>query len=379
MGKVYLLGGMSKVVDSCFKNTRSLYTGVGNNTGNLAFQNAIHSHLPGKINRVGWASDQSEISSMGDIGVIPAANQLGAHTNYAHFAKILSGVSSNLVMLGLGAQSGIAGNIPKVSAGTLDWVREVAKRGRGEANIGVRGTFTQKVLHNYGLSQYSEVLGCPSLFTNPDPELGLSIAKKGTKFKRIAVVAGHPKWSHLARIEASLAAMVSSTDGIYVGQHPLEMVELTRGEAINLSIDSLNELRNYSCPHMDSEEFIQWSEKYGRVFFDVSSWMESYRRFDFVIGTRIHGVVLALQAGVPALCIAHDSRTIELCETLKVPYVLSSDVSRGVSRDDLAAIYKFDPKEFDSNRSALANRYISFLSKNELNYVSWLDGIARRQ
>ena len=127
---------------------------------------------------------------------------------------------------------------------------------------------------------------------------------------------------------------------------------------------------------MSLEEFARWSERHGNVFFDVSAWMEHYRRFDFVIGTRIHGVMLALQAGIPGVVIAHDSRTLELCETMMVPHVLASEVQNGITREELPGLFKFDAKEFDRNRRALAKRYVEFLESNELSPVGWLKTIA---
>jgi hypothetical protein len=104
--------------------------------------------------------------------------------------------------------------------------------------------------------------------------------------------------------------------------------------------------------------------------------MEYLRGFDFVIGARIHGVMLGLQAGVPSLCIAHDSRTRELCETMKVPFVMARDVSGGVSREDLGRLFVFDADEFDQNRAKLAAGFQTFLEANGLGSVELLRVIA---
>jgi polysaccharide pyruvyl transferase WcaK-like protein len=119
---------------------------------------------------------------------------------------------------------------------------------------------------------------------------------------------------------------------------------------------------------MDLDEFTEWTKTYGNVFFNIPSWMEHYRRFDFVVGLRIHGVMLALQAGVPALCIAHDSRTIELCETMKVPFVHAREVIHGIERKNLLKLFNFNPDEFDSNRNNILHSYIDFLKNNKLDF-----------
>lgn len=154
------------------------------------------------------------------------------------------------------------------------------------------------------------------------------------------------------------------------------MIALTRGEADLLSEESLTACRDYACPAMDLEEFRRWSKIHGQVFFDIPTWMDYYRRFDFVLGLRIHGAMLALQAGVPALCIVHTSRTLELCETMCVPYVMTRDVAGGISRAALMGLFRFDPDASDSNRRKLCARYIEFLRNNQLQPAVWLQRIA---
>lgn len=104
--------------------------------------------------------------------------------------------------------------------------------------------------------------------------------------------------------------------------------------------------------------------------------MDFYWQFDFVVGPRIHGIMLALQAGVPALCIAIDSRTKELCETMKVPYVMAADIRSGLTRRDLLKYFHFDPDEFDANRKMLAQRFVHFMESNKIKPDASLYGIA---
>ncbi len=94
--------------------------------------------------------------------------------------------------------------------------------------------------------------------------------------------------------------------------------------------------------------------------------MEYLRRFDFIVGARIHGVMLAIQAGVPGLCIAHDSRIRELCEKCMIPYVMADDVKEGIQLQDLPHLAEFDGKAFDRNRANIAKEYQTFFANNGL-------------
>ena len=348
----------------------------GQNTGNLVYAHAISSHL-GNPEVLRFRSPASRINAAGRVGVIQGANQLGAHfLAGAERARRIKDWTVELVILGLGAQSDLAGSMPRIP--DLQWIHEIVARApSGSPNLGVRGRFTLDVLRHHGLGDHAQIIGCPSLFINPDPHLGRRIASRMQRDpRRIAVVAGHESWAHLAEIEASLARLVSATRGSYIVQHGLAMMKLIRGEARDLDGKELVVLRNHVCPDLSIAAFVRWAKVHGRCFFDVRDWIEHCKRFDLVVGTRIHGVVAALQAGVPALCIVHDSRTLELCQTMKVPHILANAVPQGFDRKSLRSLCAFDPVVFDHNRRRLCSHYIAFMERNRLSPPAWLAGLA---
>lgn len=373
----FLLGLSPSIDGVAFRATSELYDLTGHNTGNLAFHYAIDRHLGGGLASAGWASEATAIDAAGVHAVLPCANQLGSHTDYGPLGRKFAALKVPITAIGLGAQSGSYDQLPTVSKGTLEWVRAIADHAVGAApNISVRGPFSLRVLESFGLGDRAVVLGCPTLFIHPDPWLGQRIAARSGPPGRIAVAAGHQRWTHLARLEASLAQLVTDTDGSYVGQSAIEMLKLTRGEFVTLDEQVRSECRDYIRPQSTLAEFARWSEVHGQAFFDIEAWLEHYRRFDFVLGTRIHGVILALQSGVPGLCIVHDTRMRELCETMLVPFVTADQVRDGIKREDLAALYHFDAAAFDRRRQELAGRYVGFLRGNGLAPAVWLQAIA---
>jgi hypothetical protein len=347
---------------------------VGHNTGNLAFCYAINRTLGGNLKTANWSDEPKTIDSFGSIGILTLANQLGSHANMAGSAKSFAQLKCNLVGIGLGAQANNFQQDVKVPQGTLDWVRVIQEHSYSAApNIAMRGEFSRQTLEKYNLADKTVVLGCPTLFISPDKQLGASIASKFTGVpKRIAIAAGHPNWHHLAKIETSLVQMANLNRGGYICQSHLEMIQLGRGESRLLSQETRTSCRSYINPQLTDEDFIDWCNLNALSFFSASAWLEYIRRYDFVIGTRIHGVALALQVGVPALCITHDSRTKELCETMKVPYVEAKDVMTGITAQDIPRLFKFDPEEFDKNRRNLAEGYIKFLTTNGLKPANYL-------
>jgi len=373
-----ILGINDQVDGSCFLTTDAAFGLTGFNTGNLAFHYAMNHILGGNQTFFPWGEPTDRLNDLGKTLVFPCANNLGPHANFGGLAKHFSNLQVPIVAVGMGAQGAPSyEGIPEVPEGTQNWVREISARSpSGAPNIGVRGPYTLEVLKHYGLADRAVVTGCPTLFINPAPKLGQVIASRAEKpWKRIAIAGGHQGWRHLSKIEASLSKIMEASGGSYIVQSPVEMLALARGEADLLSVEALTSCRDYVYEGMDLEEFKAWSRHYFRVFFNVSEWMECLRGHDFVVGARIHGVMLGLQAGIPGLCIAHDSRTRELCETLLVPYVMAKDISRGTTPDDLRARFEFDGEKFDENRRTLAGRFDEFLTNNMIESSSILQKI----
>lgn len=375
--KPFIFGFGPSVENSPLIDTQKAYGLVGDNTGNLAFCYAINALLGGGHNAALWHTDISLLKKMGDVGVLTLANQLGKHVNLGYLNESFRKIDFPLVGIGLGAQASLNKEMIEVPEGTLEWIRIIQDRSpTNSPNIAVRGEYSFRVLENYGLADKAEITGCPTLFISPEKHLGRVISENFTSNpRRIAVAAGHQRWHHLAKLEASLVALSQSGNGAYICQSPLEMVKIGRGDTSELSLESRNECRHYIAPWMSDEEFIAWADRNAYSFFSASAWMDYLRKFDFVVGTRIHGVMLALQVGVPALCLAHDSRTEELCETMAVPYVKAQNYGQGITRDQLPSLFNFDPDHFDSNRKKLAKRFYEFLRKNNLPIAGYLDNL----
>jgi hypothetical protein len=373
----FVFGLDRNLADGASMPTADIERLTGGNTGNMAFHEAIFGSLAAEPPAVKWHEFASRPFDRSDIAIVPAANQIGAHADFGRSAQNWGAMGCSFVVIGLGAQSEIGFAMPDVPEGSRAWLRMLAERSpMGAPNIAVRGEFTLSVMRHLGLGDRATVLGCPSLFISPEPWLGRVIAANTRPFRRVAVAAGHPGWSDLSHLEASLARIVSETDGSYVGQSPLSMLQLCRGEARMMPEGELAACHAYAGAHLGREAFVAWSERHGRIFWNAQDWIAHYRSFDFVVGTRIHGVALALQAGVPELCLVHDSRTLELCQTMAIPHVAVAGLAAGTTLEQLRALYLFDADAFDENRRMLARRYVGFLVTNGLQPAEYLHRLA---
>ena len=378
----FILGLGDSIPEAASLSTREIYRLAGRNTGNFVFTAAIRSQVAkwGNPPNVSLTAASGRLEEKGGVCVIPGANKLGPHMDMGAAADVMEKARIPVVTVSLGAQSNVDYRVPELPEGTLRWVKAIADRRWGNVeNIGVRGEFSRHVLAAYGFDRV-RVIGCPSLFLNPTERLGELIARNATALPtRVAVTAGGPGRRHLARIESSLAQIVTETAGAYICQAPFPMVALARGDFGALSEAELEACREYVDGGASNSAFKSWMRRHAHVFFDVSDWMEFLRDFDFVVGTRIHGVLLGIQVGVPSICIVSDSRTRELCETMDIPHVLARDHRDGLGRVELVRLFReqFDARRFDTKRRRLAANYLTFLKGNGLTAKGSWKSLAR--
>ena len=279
-------------------------------------------------------------------------------------ADMLDQASLPIVAIGLGAQAKDLQSRVELTAGTKRWLQVVAAHApSGGPNIGVRGEFSRQQVERYGAGDRAAITGCPSNLINTDPGLPAKLGEKyrSAKFERIAVPAGLQLWPQLKAAEQALADLVELTSGLYVAQSELDMIRLARGEFDRIELKTLGILRDYIRPKLSHDEFRTWCNRYAICFNDAASWMESMRKFDFVVGPRFHGVMLAMQAGSPGGVVAHDSRTFEMCETMNIPVCKHHDLPARIDAEALRSLFVFDPLAYERKRTELGRRYADIL------------------
>lgn len=104
-----------------------------------------------------------------------------------------------------------------------------------------------------------------------------------------------------------------------------------------------------------------------RFFLDPTTWIDHLAGYDFSYGTRIHGNIAALLAGVPAFVLAHDARTRELAEYHRIPHRLITDRPRDVDAADLYASADWEP--LNRGHAARWEIFATFLRRHGLRTV----------
>lgn len=372
---------------SNFKDFRSFQQVYSANTGNLLFVFALHEILQLSGNTRRWGDQTSDLSSQSDTLLMPLANHIGKHVDMSQMLKSLDRSSTiPIVCTGLGAQLSLEGRgVDEIPEGTWEMIAYLGSRAPTEAaNITVRGPTTLDILKSRGLDRHAVVLGCQSNFLSADTQLGLSIRRRIESLLqdrpsnlRIAVAAGNPHEPRWRKLEQSLAQMASSHQGFYVVQNPADFLRVTTGFSSDVDPERLERYADYVLGTKSISEFLTWMQRYSITFASVPDWQRVYRTCDFVVGTRIHGCMTAIQAGVPAICLFIDSRTKELCEQMQIPCADARDHLNGISVEtciEILSAWQFD--FYDERRAQLAHTFSQFLKSNRIHKTAHIDRIA---
>jgi polysaccharide pyruvyl transferase len=345
-----------------------LLRATGSNTGNLLIGGAIKRHLKAQLSHGDLSKDWDEIKRNFDCVVIGASNFLGHGFDFDHYARFLETVDLPCVIIGLGAQAPRYGCRIDIPEGTQRMVRAISKRC---ASIGVRGYFTASILIEMGIKNV-RVIGCPSMFwacrptlsfTQPDAGNGLTIALNGSA----NVVIHSSDVASARKLEASLARLALEKGCRYILQNEREMMEIATGRGPRYQEETIRVLmRQYGVPHMWPEVFVNAVKEHMTCYSRVETWYEAMKRFHFVIGSRFHGCLIALLAGIPARMFIHDARTREMSELMGLP---SLDIADFKTLDVRELYDSFDPTPVQSAYRYLYQNYIDFLDENRVEHV----------
>jgi hypothetical protein len=392
MKSIVILGTPGFVRDPKRFDDETLLQVLGANSGNLMFQFAATRIIDAPQVHVSRAEvPHANVSVFREAKalVFPAANHLRLGADWTGLASYLENAKVPLIVLGLGAQSPvIGGELATVAAITSDrQVQRLASVFRERAVfVSVRGEFSRTVCEQLGIHD-THVIGCPSALINPDPGLGRSIDA------RIAALRDNESGWHFAAtaaapfeivedpaklaLERTLFRWLVEANGLYVQQSGgVSAMNATNGCWYKLPEDQRQAIAGAIAPEMDFVDFWLFMARAGRFYLGVPEWQEGIASLDFVIGTRLHGNMAAIAAGMPGIIVAHDSRTGELADTMCLPGVSMDDVLSARSIRDVVDRVTFDGMRFDVWRSRAARAMTDAFDKIEVPVAAHVRALA---
>lgn len=341
---------------------------VGHNTGNLLFTNAVWQQLKGHKKRLGYQFMPSEVNASISALVIPAANWLGPHVDFAELAGLIEQLEIPVILIGLGAQDHKFSGRLTIPSGTLRFIRAVSERSH---SISVRGTYTKKILAGFGIKNVT-VTGCPSLYQilQHDAEAKLRVAWK---------IDSGPSLLHSTRHFLGDRSFID-TPSVHLDlfrhayKHRIDLLLQSEREEISMITEAAEKpeigdkakalmVDLYGARHWhDLEAYIQ---HHARVFFGIKPWTRAMTGYGRAVGTRLHATIMALNSGIPAVLVHHDSRTREVGEFARLP---SLD-ARKISLSGNSIQHYVQSADFDSYFAARREHvrlYTTFLADNGL-------------
>jgi len=373
MKGVGIIGSTGNVPRVGFMDTNEAMRRVGNNTGNLVFQYAVYNLIDEAKYLIGqdipW--DMAKVREKCRVIVVPSANFIREDFDLTSMVSFLEKIDLPLIFIGLGAQARDYEQSefdfhPSIHR-LIDLIRERSKL------VSVRGQFTKRILHKMGID-HALVTGCPSNHINPSLELPQVIAQKLKEPMRSFITHGDEPWPKdhsKQQVERKLVAWTNQGASMMSQQSVPVFMEYLRknnpAAATDIPLKREASLHSALMPGTTIDQFRDFIASKLRVYFSVDQWIEDSSKYDFSVGLRLHGNMVAWQAGTPALWVYHDSRTQELAETMELPRIpFKTFIEECATVQDAWNRIDFDPVAYCERRALLKSRIRGVMEAEEI-------------
>jgi len=346
----------------------------GLNTGNFLFVRGLRNLLGVAEDVYRDESHYRDSINKYDYIAISAANWVNPGVDLSGLADFIESTDLPCLVVGLGAQASFGGQDPKLLEGTKKFLKVASERSK---SISVRGEYTQEVLNRLGITN-TRVTGCPSL-------LGLS-GRTPPKVDMSKLDGLNPSNIILQSTRHNFSETVFSDDPAYIfnmsiyryafyNKHPLLLQSEVPDIYITMRRNNNNDIYNRNIRFLErvyqseADKIREYLENYGLIYWDIDEWLRSISKFKMLIGTRIHGVISGLLAGLPSLLLIHDERTKEMADFFALPHIDSQ--SHQIFDYDLIsrAAFSADLERFYSIWPTYVNGFYDFFTENDIRFV----------
>jgi hypothetical protein len=272
--------------------------------------------------------------------------------------KLIENIQIPIVVFSLGANSLTGADLEvhsKLAPGLVRFLKLLSDRTR---ELGIRGEFTADVLTKLGITNF-RVTGCPSYF---ECGPGRRVAK--------------PPWKPNANIIATgLFSTAEHSRVHYVLQSEPVLIKALLSNSSALEPEDVEKL-NANYPGYRDCVTQAFHNKRVSVFFDPEQWTSFLKQgFAFCVGTRLHGAIAALNAGVPALVTNGDMRAKEVTDFFKIP--LRAGIC-GLNFEPQDLYEQCDINALNERYDTVFENYCAWLQLHELSYSMESHSTAKR-
>ena len=331
---------------------------VGLNTGNCIMGDYARRPLSYKIIKESgfpfWDIDIDEANEYSNI-IVFATNWLRYMPHdFSAINQKIKQIKTPITIIGLGSHTPYDNYdddefIKGLNPTLVEFLRLVSEKNH---SISVRGYTTERLLKKLGILNIS-VTGCPTWYVNGFNNKEI-VKKELTNDSRILFHAD-PEKKPIYNI--LLEKLKKYKNNQLLIQSEFDLLKY---------IDPLDAIAdNYNNRFNLPETFLK--QKKMVCFTNVDKWEEYLQQIDLSFGLRIHGTIISLKSGVPAIIVAHDGRTREMAEFFSIPHISVSDLC--TNNLTIEKIYeKADFSKINREYHKLLKNYIDFLNKNGISH-----------
>ena len=313
------------------------YNKTGQNSGNLVFLRSIKKLFdPVILNPYYGYHNKSEEYSDIDAFITTDLIWIRPNTEMSDVECIFNHIGNRpLIPISVGLQADATTYDFEMHPKTVKLLQAISER----CTIGVRGYYAAYILNKNKIKNIA-VIGCPSVFYLSEYHFKTPDSKKSIQAISSFRTAFYPdfhKWC--SKEELDFLTFCSSYNMGFVEQTGMNQISST-------------------------ERFGAWINNQRKMFFDTSEWDAYVRNYDFHIGMRFHGGIIAMQNGLRSLFLTKDSRTNELTDFFCLPKMSIQEFD---SSKSLEYYYeKADYSEFNKRFSYLKENFYAFARSNGL-------------
>jgi hypothetical protein len=304
-----------------------------------------------------------------DYVVLRGSNYIHDQMDWELAEQVLKRLDLPVLAFGIGAQAPVEGKL-NMSSSTRNILHLIAN---STASIGVRGAYTAEVLKDLGISN-TRIIGCPTAFRHNDPDLKINlpemglVRKVGVSIRREVSPTYAKDIRQYLTFHRDLIKSVSARyDIVLMAQGEVEEKVLVFGTPEQKAEAMMALRKNAWVGEWYLDDEIERLYRSSLFYSDVvADYDDCVRSCDLVLGYRLHGNLMALANGVPAVYFTYDSRTREFAETYKIP---SFEVFSGKT---FRLSDYWDQNLFDKFNRAYADTYYAmsdFLDENNVEHV----------
>ena len=349
-------------------NNNNIITSSGNNIGNFVVSNyGTNTILHNQYNTMTMFENlnPSYINENFSKIIIISTNWFARYMeniDYNRQIKIFKKIKIPIVLIGLGAEMPLKEYnkrkfIRKLPKSMIKFYRIIAD---STPSISVRGYLTQELLDMAGIKN-TTVTGCPSWFVNgtTNPK----IIKKDFSDDFKISFNGDYSSTYDDTYNAIFKKMAQCKNAQYLAQSEFTLIDLLDRKK---EIPENNFLTVAEKLRMNVDNLPKDFKKY--IYFDnIEDWENYIKQVDFSIGMRIHGTIIALKNGTPAVIIPHGGRVKEMADLFRIPQVSFNDFIK----DDFSIRKIYEEANWDEMHKTypkLLSNYISFLNMHGLTF-----------